>query len=167
MKMGIVLAVEGVKMTYKEKRRYTISCIILFIVIHLIVNQSIRITILKTSCSNFAGLIVRHRDFYGWVKKSIKSCDNEKKENRWYYIGKNRKLIKGKFKLIDKKIYEFDEYGRLVENEGFKELKNENKMYFKKETFGAYVSTAVKIESKICYFNSEGYLIYEEEKDNR
>lgn len=46
------------------------------------------------------------------------------KETTWYYMKQDRKFVKSEFEIIDYKLYEFDEYGRLVKNSGWKEYED-------------------------------------------
>ncbi len=145
----------------KRKIIGKIVCLVFFI--FFILQTFMQIRILKTQNSNFAGCIVKHRDFYGWINKTIK--ENGKTKDYWYYMDRkkyimdfrNKNLIKDKSFEIDGKIYYFDKYGKLIENEGFKVLDNGKKMYFVPGNFGAYKSTYEKIDGKIYYFDENGY----------
>lgn len=84
------------------------------------------------------------------------------KETTWYYMKRDRKFIKSKFEIIDYKLYEFDEYGRLVKNSGWKEYEDGKWRYFHSEDYGAFVSSFEKIDGHIYSFDGDEFaLLYE------
>jgi len=55
-------------------------------------------------------------------------------------------------------LYEFDEYGRLVKNSGWKAYEDGKWRYFVPETYGAY-RFIEKIDGELFIFDSNGYCI--------
>lgn len=120
---------------------------------------------LSTSYSGIDTMIVKFKSFQGWVHHDIQKCiDNsypksfETLATKWYYIEEER--ICGaqgdEWKIIDNKWYKFNEYGILIEYEGW-EVINDRWMYFVPGNFGAYRDGIYDINGEIFTFNEDGY----------
>lgn len=120
---------------------------------------------LSTPYSGIDTMIVKFKSFQGWVHHDIQKCidDSYPKSfetlvTKWYYIDEER--ICGaqgdEWRIIDNKWYRFNEYGILIEYEGW-EVINDKWMYFVPGNFGAYRDGIYDINGEIFTFNEDGY----------